>query len=193
MTRTIQSTHKLTFTGAAAGARSLEPRRWPPPAADAPRRPRPPRRRRRPPPSRSARRTSSPWPPAEISVGPLVSGELRAQREATVRAELGGSVLQVLPEEGPGGPRRRAAGAHRGAHRSRTPSRRRSRSCARPSRRCSGPSAKPPASRTWSRAARWPSATSRSRATPAAAARAQRRRREVAADLGAQGARATRR
>jgi membrane fusion protein (multidrug efflux system) len=37
---------------------------------------------------------------AEISVGPLVSGELRAQREATVRAEVGGSILQVVPEEG---------------------------------------------------------------------------------------------
>lgn len=36
----------------------------------------------------------------EISVGPLISGDLRAQREATVRAELGGSVLQVVPEEG---------------------------------------------------------------------------------------------
>lgn len=37
---------------------------------------------------------------AAISVGPLVSGELRAQREATVRAEVGGSILQVVPEEG---------------------------------------------------------------------------------------------
>lgn len=37
---------------------------------------------------------------ADISVGPLVSGELRAQREATVRAEVGGAVLQVVPEEG---------------------------------------------------------------------------------------------
>lgn len=37
---------------------------------------------------------------AEIVVGPLISGDLRAQREATVRAELGGSVLQVVPEEG---------------------------------------------------------------------------------------------
>ena len=37
---------------------------------------------------------------AEISIGPLISGDLRAQREATVRAELGGSVLQVVPEEG---------------------------------------------------------------------------------------------
>jgi RND family efflux transporter MFP subunit len=37
---------------------------------------------------------------AEISVGPLISGDLRAQREATVRAEIGGSVLQVVPEEG---------------------------------------------------------------------------------------------
>jgi membrane fusion protein (multidrug efflux system) len=36
----------------------------------------------------------------EISVGPLVSGDLRAQREATVRAELSGSVLQVVPDEG---------------------------------------------------------------------------------------------
>jgi membrane fusion protein, multidrug efflux system len=37
---------------------------------------------------------------AEISVGPLVSGELRAAREATVRAEVSGSVLQVSAEEG---------------------------------------------------------------------------------------------
>ena len=37
---------------------------------------------------------------SSISVGPLVSGELRAQREATVRAEVGGSVVQVVPEEG---------------------------------------------------------------------------------------------
>ena len=35
-----------------------------------------------------------------ITVGPLISGDLRAQREATVRAELGGSVLQVVPDEG---------------------------------------------------------------------------------------------
>ncbi len=37
---------------------------------------------------------------SQISVGPLVSGDLRAQREATVRAELGGSVLEVAPDEG---------------------------------------------------------------------------------------------
>lgn len=37
---------------------------------------------------------------SEITVGPLISGDLRAQREATVRAELGGSVLQVVPDEG---------------------------------------------------------------------------------------------
>ena len=37
---------------------------------------------------------------AEITVGPLISGDLRAQLEATVRAELGGSVLQVVPDEG---------------------------------------------------------------------------------------------
>jgi membrane fusion protein (multidrug efflux system) len=36
----------------------------------------------------------------EISVGPLISGDLRAQHEATVRAELSGSVLQAAPEEG---------------------------------------------------------------------------------------------
>jgi RND family efflux transporter MFP subunit len=36
----------------------------------------------------------------EISVGPLISGDLRAQREATVRAELGGSVLITVPDEG---------------------------------------------------------------------------------------------
>lgn len=36
----------------------------------------------------------------EITVGPLISGELRAKREATVRAEVGGSVLAVGPDEG---------------------------------------------------------------------------------------------
>ena len=36
----------------------------------------------------------------EITVGPLVSGELKADREATVRAEVGGAVLQVFPKEG---------------------------------------------------------------------------------------------
>jgi RND family efflux transporter MFP subunit len=35
-----------------------------------------------------------------IVVGPIISGELRPQREATVRAELGGSMLQVTVEEG---------------------------------------------------------------------------------------------
>jgi RND family efflux transporter MFP subunit len=35
-----------------------------------------------------------------IVVGPAISGELRAQREATVRAEIGGSVTQVTVEEG---------------------------------------------------------------------------------------------
>jgi membrane fusion protein, multidrug efflux system len=35
-----------------------------------------------------------------VVVGPIVSGEVRAQREATVRAELGGDVLQVMLEEG---------------------------------------------------------------------------------------------
>ncbi|MCU0255374.1 MAG: efflux RND transporter periplasmic adaptor subunit [Vicinamibacterales bacterium] len=36
----------------------------------------------------------------EISVGPLVSGSLRPASEATVRAEVGGSVLVAAPEEG---------------------------------------------------------------------------------------------
>jgi RND family efflux transporter MFP subunit len=35
-----------------------------------------------------------------IAIGPLVSGALRAEREATVRAEVGGSILQVAVEEG---------------------------------------------------------------------------------------------
>ena len=35
-----------------------------------------------------------------IVTGPLISGELRAAKEATVRAELGGSMLQVAVEEG---------------------------------------------------------------------------------------------
>ena len=36
----------------------------------------------------------------EIRVGPLVSGELRPLREAKVRAEIGGAVLSVGPDEG---------------------------------------------------------------------------------------------
>jgi RND family efflux transporter MFP subunit len=36
----------------------------------------------------------------EIVVGPLISGDLRAEREATVRAELGGQVTSVGPDEG---------------------------------------------------------------------------------------------
>jgi membrane fusion protein, multidrug efflux system len=35
-----------------------------------------------------------------IVSGPIISGELRPEREATVRAELGGSVLQVSVQEG---------------------------------------------------------------------------------------------
>lgn len=35
-----------------------------------------------------------------IVVGPIVSGELRAEREATVRAEIGGSMTQVNVKEG---------------------------------------------------------------------------------------------
>lgn len=35
-----------------------------------------------------------------LVVGPIVSGELRAEREATVRAEIGGSVTQVNVREG---------------------------------------------------------------------------------------------
>jgi membrane fusion protein (multidrug efflux system) len=36
----------------------------------------------------------------QIVSGPIISGALRAQREATVRAELGGSMVQVNVEEG---------------------------------------------------------------------------------------------
>jgi RND family efflux transporter MFP subunit len=36
----------------------------------------------------------------EIITGPIISGELRAEREATVRAELGGSMVEVTVEEG---------------------------------------------------------------------------------------------
>jgi RND family efflux transporter MFP subunit len=35
-----------------------------------------------------------------VIVGPVISGELRPEREATVRAELGGSMLQVSADEG---------------------------------------------------------------------------------------------
>lgn len=35
-----------------------------------------------------------------IVIGPIISGELRAEREATVRAELGGAILQLTVEEG---------------------------------------------------------------------------------------------
>lgn len=37
---------------------------------------------------------------ASISVGPLISGELKADHQATVRAEIGGSVLAVTLQEG---------------------------------------------------------------------------------------------
>ena len=70
---------------------------------------------------------------AEISVGPIISGELRAEREATVRAEVGGAILQVRARGGPAGEAGHAARAHRGAHCSRTPSSRRSRSSVPPS------------------------------------------------------------
>jgi RND family efflux transporter MFP subunit len=36
----------------------------------------------------------------EIQSGPIISGELRAEREATVRAEVGGSVTEMRVEEG---------------------------------------------------------------------------------------------
>jgi membrane fusion protein (multidrug efflux system) len=36
----------------------------------------------------------------EITVGPLVTGELKAEREATVRAEVSGAILEVFPREG---------------------------------------------------------------------------------------------
>jgi membrane fusion protein (multidrug efflux system) len=36
----------------------------------------------------------------EVIAGPLISGELRAEREATVRAELSGPMTQVLVQEG---------------------------------------------------------------------------------------------
>jgi membrane fusion protein (multidrug efflux system) len=35
-----------------------------------------------------------------IVIGPIISGELRAEREATVRAELGGQMLQVAVDDG---------------------------------------------------------------------------------------------
>jgi membrane fusion protein (multidrug efflux system) len=35
-----------------------------------------------------------------IVIGPIISGELRAEREATVRAELGGAILELTVEEG---------------------------------------------------------------------------------------------
>ena len=38
--------------------------------------------------------------PGRIEAGPLVSGSLRPEREAAVRAQAGGSVLQVLVEKG---------------------------------------------------------------------------------------------
>jgi RND family efflux transporter MFP subunit len=36
----------------------------------------------------------------EIVVGPLVSGDLRAEREATVRAEIGGQITSIGPDQG---------------------------------------------------------------------------------------------
>jgi RND family efflux transporter MFP subunit len=40
--------------------------------------------------------------PGEIVTGPLISGELRAAREATIRAEVSGTLLEVRIEEGEG-------------------------------------------------------------------------------------------
>ncbi len=48
---------------------------------------------------RSARRTSCRSGRGTIVVGPIISGELKAEHEATVRAELGGSMVEVTVEE----------------------------------------------------------------------------------------------
>ena len=37
---------------------------------------------------------------AELSSGPAVSGALQAEREATIRAEIGGSVLETMADQG---------------------------------------------------------------------------------------------
>ena len=50
-------------------------------------------------PFRSERRTSSSVESGTIVVGPIISGELTPTREATVRAELGGAILDVAVEE----------------------------------------------------------------------------------------------
>ena len=61
----------------------------------------------------------------DISTGPLISGTLMAEQEATVRAEAGGSILRVNAAEGQHRAPRRPPCAHRGsgAERSCTPPR----------------------------------------------------------------------
>ena len=72
---------------------------------------RPPRPR-----SRSAPENVVTVETGDIVVGPNVSGELRPQREAKMRAELGGSMLAGAGRGRPGGHARRGARAHRDAH-----------------------------------------------------------------------------
>ena len=50
-----------------------------------------------------------------IVAGPIISGELRPEREAVLRAQLGGSMLQVRVEGRAVGTARRAARPHRNA------------------------------------------------------------------------------
>ena len=56
---------------------------------------------------------------AELASGPAISGNLQAAQEATVRAQIGGTVLQTLVDEGSSRQHRHTARAHRRSHDSR--------------------------------------------------------------------------
>jgi hypothetical protein len=97
----LQGSHRKSGHHRAAGttglARASWPRCLPRPGARPKRRRRPRRRLRR---GTDRQENVVSVTPGTIVVGPILSGELRAQREATIRAELGGSMLEVRAEEG---------------------------------------------------------------------------------------------
>ena len=102
-----------------------------------------------------------------------------------MRAEVGGAILQVLPEEGQAVAAGHAARAHRRHRRCRTPSPRRSRRCGRPSRRCEWAQKEATRIENLVKGGALAERDSRWRATPATAGQGAGRRRAVAADVGA--------
>ena len=99
-----------------------------------------------------------------IVAGPIISGQVRAREEATVRAEIGGPVLQVAVEEGQAVRRGALLGAHRRRRAARTRSDRPPRRCARRRISWRWPGGRPNGPSSWSPAARWRRATSIRRA-----------------------------